>query len=75
MFGVQGLYNDGWMPSAVPVQPPWQLRGTAGRRVRREGRLTFRAALRHALFDRREDDPAHHSVYAEALRAVAVFRA
>jgi arylsulfatase len=29
MLGVQGLYNDGWMLSAVPVRPPWQLLGTA----------------------------------------------
>lgn len=25
MMGVQGLYNDGWMLSAVPIRPPWQL--------------------------------------------------
>ncbi len=25
MFGVQGLYNDGWMLSAVPKRPPWNL--------------------------------------------------
>jgi arylsulfatase A-like enzyme len=29
MMGVQGLYNEGWMLSAVPVRPPWQLLGTA----------------------------------------------
>ena len=29
MMGVQGLYNDGWMLSAVPVRPPWQLLGKA----------------------------------------------
>src|SRR5271170_5345915 len=29
MLSVQGLYNDGWMLSAVPVRPPWQLLGTA----------------------------------------------
>ena len=29
MMGVQGLYNDGWMLSAVPERPPWQLLGTA----------------------------------------------
>ena len=29
MMGVQGLYNDGWMLSAVPVRPPWQLLGAA----------------------------------------------
>jgi len=25
MFGVQGLYNDGWMLSAVPSRAPWEL--------------------------------------------------
>ncbi len=25
MLGVQGLYNDGWMLSAVPKRPPWEL--------------------------------------------------
>jgi arylsulfatase len=25
MFGVQGLYNDSWMLSAVPIRPPWNL--------------------------------------------------
>jgi arylsulfatase A-like enzyme len=29
MMGVQGLYNDGWMLSAVPVRPPWALLGKA----------------------------------------------
>jgi arylsulfatase A-like enzyme len=29
MFGVQGLYNDGWMLSAVPTRPPWELLGKA----------------------------------------------
>ena len=29
MMGVQGLYNDGWMLSAVPIRPPWELLGTA----------------------------------------------
>jgi arylsulfatase A-like enzyme len=29
MFGVQGLYNDGWMLSAVPTRPPWALFGKA----------------------------------------------
>ena len=29
MMGVQGLYDEGWMLSAVPVRPPWQLVGTA----------------------------------------------
>src|SRR5271170_5407451 len=25
MLGVQGLYNDGWMLSAVPIRAPWEL--------------------------------------------------
>jgi arylsulfatase A-like enzyme len=29
MMGVQGLYSDGWMLSAVPVRPPWELAGKA----------------------------------------------
>jgi arylsulfatase A-like enzyme len=29
MMGVQGLYNDGWMLSAVPIRPPWSLLGKA----------------------------------------------
>jgi arylsulfatase len=27
MFGVQGLYNDGWMLSAVPLRAPWDVFG------------------------------------------------
>jgi arylsulfatase A-like enzyme len=29
MMGVQGLYNDGWMLSAVPLRAPWQLAAAA----------------------------------------------
>ena len=29
MLGVQGLYSNGWMLSAVPVRPPWDLLGKA----------------------------------------------
>jgi arylsulfatase A-like enzyme len=29
MMGLQGLYADGWMLSAVPKRPPWELLGTA----------------------------------------------
>ena len=29
MMGVQGLYNDGWMLSAIPIRPPWSLLGSA----------------------------------------------
>jgi arylsulfatase A-like enzyme len=27
MFGLQGLYNDGWMLSALPIRAPWDLLG------------------------------------------------
>jgi len=29
MMGVQGMYNDGWMLSAVPLRAPWELLGQA----------------------------------------------
>jgi hypothetical protein len=29
MMGVQGLYDNGWMLSAVPVRTPWELTGAA----------------------------------------------
>jgi arylsulfatase A-like enzyme len=29
MMGVQRLYNDGWMLSAIAIRLPWQLLGTA----------------------------------------------
>jgi len=29
MMGVQGLYDNGWMLSAVPVRTPWELGGAA----------------------------------------------
>ena len=29
MLSVQGLYNDGWMLSAVPLRAPWELTGAA----------------------------------------------
>ena len=29
MLGTGGLYNDGWMLSAVPLRAPWELSGTA----------------------------------------------
>src|SRR5262249_61855671 len=29
MLGNQGLYNDGWMLSAVPARAPWQLETAA----------------------------------------------
>ena len=43
MMGVQGLYHDGWMLSAIPVRPPWELLGTA---ILRPG-----TGLKFQLFD------------------------
>ena len=47
MMGVQGLYSDGWMLSAVPVRPPWQLLGAAI--------LDPASAYKFELFDVRKD--------------------
>lgn len=47
MMGVQGLYDDGWMLSAVPVRPPWQLVGKAI--------LDPAGAFRFELYDVRHD--------------------
>ncbi len=47
MLGVQGLYNDGWMLSAVPIRPPWQLLGKAV--------LDPASAFKFELYDVRHD--------------------
>jgi len=47
MMGVQGLYNDGWMLSAVPVRPPWDLLGKAI--------LDPASAFKFELYDVRHD--------------------
>jgi arylsulfatase len=47
MMGVQGLYNDGWMLSAVPIRPPWQLLGDAI--------LDPASAFKFELYDLRND--------------------
>ena len=47
MMGVQGLYNDGWMLSAVPIRPPWSLFGKAI--------LNPATAYRFELYDVRHD--------------------
>jgi arylsulfatase len=47
MMGVQGLYNDGWMLSAVPKRPPWQLLGDAI--------LDPATAFKFELYDVRKD--------------------
>jgi arylsulfatase len=47
MMGVQGLYNDGWMLSAVPTRAPWQLLGKAV--------LDPASAFKFELYDVRHD--------------------
>ena len=47
MMGVQGLYNDGWMLSGVPVRPPWELLGKAV--------LDPASAYKFELYDVRHD--------------------
>lgn len=47
MMGVQGLYNDGWMLSAVPLRAPWELLGNAI--------LNPATAYKFELYDTRHD--------------------
>jgi arylsulfatase len=47
MFGVQGLYNDGWMLSAVPMRAPWEVLGKTI--------LNPASAFKFELYDVRHD--------------------
>jgi arylsulfatase len=47
MMGVQGFYRDGWMLSAVPIRPPWELVGKAV--------LDPASAYKFELYDVRHD--------------------
>jgi arylsulfatase len=47
MFGVQGLYNDGWMLSAVPRRAPWNVYGAVT--------LNPATAYKFELYDVRND--------------------
>lgn len=47
MMGVQGLYDNGWMLSAVPIRAPWELLGAAV--------LDPSTAYRFELYDLRND--------------------
>ena len=47
MMGVQALYNDGWMLSAVPIRAPWELLGKAT--------LDPATAFKFELYDVRHD--------------------
>jgi len=57
MMGVQGLYSDGWMLSAVPIRPPWQLLGTAI--------LDPASAFKFELYDVRHDWTQYTDVAAQ----------
>ena len=57
MMGVQGLYNDGWMLSAVPIRPPWELLGTAI--------LDPASAYKFELYDVRHDWTQYTDVAAQ----------
>lgn len=56
MMGVQGLYDDGWMLSAVPTRPPWQLLGAAI--------LDPASAFKFELYDLRKDWTQNNDVAA-----------
>jgi arylsulfatase len=57
MLGVQGLYNDGWMLSAVPRRPPWELLGTAI--------LDPASAFKFELYDVRKDWTQYEDIAAQ----------
>jgi arylsulfatase len=57
MLGVQGLYNDGWMLSAVPKRPPWELLGTAI--------LDPASAFKFELYEVRKDWTQYEDVAAQ----------
>jgi len=57
MFGVQGLYNDGWMLSAVPIRPPWDLLGKAT--------LDPASAFKFELYDTSRDWTQNRDVAAD----------
>ncbi|OZI63308.1 arylsulfatase [Bordetella genomosp. 11] len=56
MMGVQGLYDNGWMLSAVPTRPPWNLVGTSIQNPA--------SAYRFELFDTSKDWSQAHDVAA-----------
>ena len=63
MLGVHGLYHDGWMLSAVPLRPPWELLGATI--------LNPANAYKMELYDIRNDWTQYDNVadrYPEKLR-------
>ena len=62
MFGLQGLYSDGWMLSAVPQRPPWDVLGPA---------ITDPAsAYKFELYDLRKDWTQNDDVAAQNPKKV-----
>ncbi|MCW3477189.1 arylsulfatase [Limobrevibacterium gyesilva] len=57
MLGVQGLYDDGWMLSAVPTRAPWELVGKAIENPA--------SAFRFELYDVRHDWTQYTDVAAQ----------
>jgi arylsulfatase A-like enzyme len=57
MFGLQGLYNDGWMLSAVPTRAPWDLLG--------KSTLDPATAYKFELYDIRHDWTQYTDVAAQ----------
>lgn len=66
MMGVQGLYDDGWMLSAVPKRPPWQLLGDAI--------LKPASAFDFALYNVDEDWTQNDDITAQNPKKVAEMR-
>jgi arylsulfatase A-like enzyme len=66
MWGVQGLYNDGWMLSAVPQRAPWQLLGAAIEDPA--------SAFKFELYDVRNDWTQYTDVAATQSRKVQEMR-
>jgi arylsulfatase len=65
-MGVQGLYNDGWMLSAVPLRAPWQLATAAA--------LDPATALKFELYDLSKDWTQTTDVAAANSRRVQEMR-
>ncbi len=63
MFGVQALYQDGWMLSAVPTRAPWDLLGKAI--------LDPASAFKFELYDVRHDWTQNNDVAAANPAKVA----
>jgi arylsulfatase A-like enzyme len=66
MMGVQGLYNDGWMLSAVPQRAPWNLLGAAIEDPA--------SAFKFELYDVRKDWTQYTDVAATQSRKVQEMR-